>query len=112
MLCVLSKSNFQFGENNFNVIVLKNEDGYNESYFIGNEVAAALGYKDPNAAVNTHCPDRIEYRTLIQRGGESPPPLLSQPQTSMITELDVYSLIFSSKLEQANQFKLFVVIVI
>lgn len=105
---VLSKSNFQFGENNFDVIVFKNEDGYNESYLIAKKVAEALGYADPGDAVRTHCPDRIEYRTLIQRGGQITHPFLSQPQTNLISEGDVYGLIFASQLPLAKEFRSFV----
>ena len=104
---VLSKSNFQFGQNNFDVIVFKNNDGENESYFVAKRVAEALGYADPKDAVQSFCPDRIEYRALISKGG-CQPPLSHHPQTSMISELDVYSLIFGSSLPKAKDFKYFV----
>ena len=103
----LSLSKFQFGENTFDVIVLKDGEE-NESYFIGNEVARALGYGDPNGAVQRHCPDRIAFSDLRTTPAETAGVLVFRPNTSMITETDIISLIFCSQLPQAKEFRKFV----
>ena len=91
----MSAFKLQFIKNTFDVIVLKNGEE-NESYFVGNEVARALGYKDPKGAVQKHCPDRISFSELKSKSGQNGPTLVCQPQTSMISEGDILSLIFCS----------------
>ena len=82
---VLSKTNFQFGENNFEVIVFERDDDENKSYFIAQRVVKALGFVDTTDAVRNHCPNRIEYQSLVKRPGGRPG-LLSQPKTNLIPE--------------------------
>ena len=106
----LSLSKFQFAENTLSVIVLKDGEE-NESYFIGIRVAEALGYKDPKDAVQKHCPDKTEYRTLISKGGDSAP-LRLHPQTSMITEGDILNLIFNSQLPRVKELKKLIIKII
>ena len=63
---VLKKFNFEFEGNNIQVFVLE-KDGKKKIYFAGNDVAKALGYKDPEGAVRTHCPNAIDCQTFLKR---------------------------------------------
>jgi len=67
-------------------------------YFVGKDVAEALGYADPNKAIAAHVDndDKLNDKTassLGQRGGW------------LINESGLYSLILFSKLESAKRFK-------
>ena len=69
-----------------------------EPYFVGKDVAALLGYADPNKSIAMHVDedDKLNDKSassLGQRGGW------------FINESGLYSLILSSKLESANRFK-------
>lgn len=69
-----------------------------EPWFVGKDVAAALGYTDPNKAIVMHVDeeDKLNDKTassLGQRGGW------------LINESGLYSLVLSSKLPTAKQFK-------
>ena len=107
MLGVLSKSNFQLGENNFEVIVIKNDDDENESYFVAKRVAEALGFVNTNDAAINYCLNRIGYETLMARLATGDP-LGIHPHTNLIPENDVYRLVLGSKLPQAIEFQDFV----
>ena len=74
----------------------------NEPWFVGKDVAAILGYANPNEAIQDHIDkeDKLNSKTLSsfdldlgQRGGW------------FINESGLYSLILSSKLESAKKFK-------
>ena len=69
-----------------------------EIYFVGKDVASALGYVHPTKAVTTHVDeeDRIMTETVTVQGLR---------QTNIINESGLYSLILSSKLESARRFK-------
>lgn len=73
-----------------------------EIYFIGKDVAQALGYKDVAHAVLDHVDeeDRINSKTQGQNAPE-----LGQRGTWLINESGVYSLIFGSKKPEAKAFK-------
>ena len=69
-----------------------------EPWFVGKDVAAILGYADPNKAIATHvdAEDKLNDKTassLGQRGGW------------LINESGLYSLVLGSKLPSANRFK-------
>lgn len=69
-----------------------------EPWFVGKDVAAALGYSDTNKALAMHVDDedKLNDKTALslgQRGGW------------LINESGVYALIFSSKLPGAKKFK-------
>lgn len=70
----------------------------NEPYFVGKDVATILGYKDTADAIKRHV-DEDDKRV-----GETPTPRGMQ-KTILINESGLYSLILSSKLPQAKQFK-------
>ena len=85
-------TNPQFGEIRTTVI-----DG--EPWFVGNDVARALGYEKPLNAISTHVDDGD---TLKQGVIDS---LGRNQQTTVINESGLYALIFGSRLDSAKQFK-------
>lgn len=70
----------------------------NEPWFVGKDVAEALGYKDTPSAIRTHVDSEDK------RVGEIPTPKGKQ-KPIIINESGLYSLILSSKLESAKKFK-------
>ena len=89
-----------------NLMVFKNEEFgeirsleiNNEPYFVGNEIATILGYKNTRDALMRHVDeedkDVVKYDTL---GGKQ--------EMIVINESGLYSLIMSSKLSSAKKFK-------
>ena len=69
-----------------------------ETYFVGKDVASALGYIHPTKAVTTHVDeeDRIMTKTVTIQG---------KRDATVINESGLYSLILSSKLDSARRFK-------
>ena len=69
-----------------------------ETYFVGKDVASALGYVHPTKAVTTHVDEeyRIMTKTVTIQG---------KRDTTFINESGLYALILSSKLESARRFK-------
>ena len=82
-----------FGE----IRTMTNEKG--ETFFVGKDVAEALGYSQPDKAVMRHTDedDRMKC-TVIDNIGR-------KQNMYVINESGLYSLILSSKLEQAKAFK-------
>lgn len=71
-----------------------------EVWFIGKDVAVALGYTKPENAVSTHVDSEDKTTPLIQGSGSN-----YKSNTVIINESGLYSLILSSKLPSAKQFK-------
>ena len=71
-------------------------------YFVGKDVAEVLGYKNPNEAINEHLDseDKLNSKTLSSFEIE-----LGQRGGWLINESGLYSLILSSKLPKAKEFK-------
>ena len=69
-----------------------------ETYFVGKDVASALGYKNTKDALMRHVDEDDK------RGSGITTPLGIQ-QATIINESGLYSLILSSKLESAKRFK-------
>ena len=65
--------------------------------FVGLDVAKALDYKNPNEAVREHVRDKHKQTVKVQTPGGA-------QNVIMIDEPGVYSLIFRSKQERAEQF--------
>ena len=70
----------------------------NEPYFVGKDIACALGYSNPSKALTDHVDpeDKLNNDSLLslgQRGGW------------LINESGMYSLIMGSKLDKAKKFK-------
>ena len=82
-----------FGE----VRTMTNEQG--EVFFVGKDVAEALGYNQTDKAITRHVDedDRTKHTVVDSKGRLQP--------TFIINESGLYALILSSKLEQAKAFK-------
>ncbi len=75
----------------------------NEPWFVGKDVAVALGYSNASKAVSTHVNE--EDRILKTLEADSQNGNVVKTQTALINESGLYSLILSSKLESAKKFK-------
>lgn len=69
-----------------------------EPYFVGKDVAVALGYSNPQKAIRDHVDKEDKLTERIVLSGQN-------RNMSIINESGLYSLIFSSKLETAKRFK-------
>ena len=69
-------------------------------YFVGKDVATALGYAKPENAIAVHVDDEDKTSTLIQGTGSN-----YKSKAIIINESGVYALVFGSKLPTAKQFK-------
>lgn len=85
-------NNSDFG----NIRVIENNG---EPWFVGKDVAIALGYKDTVNALKTH----VDVED--QMGWQIATPSRGQQNAKIINESGLYSLIMSSKLPQAKSFK-------
>ena len=80
----------------------------NEPWFVGNDVAAALGYKEPKSAVrnNVDEEDKFLYDTDTQIGsGNTPIKNQYVSKITLINESGLYSLVLLSRLDGAKKFK-------
>ena len=79
------------------VRTMTNEKG--ETFFVGKDVAEALGYSQTDKAIQRHVDedDRMKHMVTDSMGRKQ--------QTFIINESGLYSLVLSSKLEQAKAFK-------
>lgn len=84
--------NPEFGE-------IRTVDMNGDTWFVGRDIAAVLGYSKPQNAIASHVD---EDDTLIQGITDS---MGRTQSTTLINESGVYALIFSSKLGRAKQFK-------
>ncbi len=71
--------------------------------FVGKDVAEVLGYSNATKAILMHVDD--EDKTLVMLAAESQNGTLVKTKTAIINESGLYSLILSSKLPQAREFK-------
>ena len=69
-----------------------------ETYFVGKDVASALGYTNPNKAMIDHVDNEDKLTSRIVMAGQN-------RQVVVINESGLYALILSSKLESARRFK-------
>lgn len=83
-----------------------------ETWFVGKDVATALGYKDTTDAIKNHVAeeDRIIINLTPERQNAAPVEnqavrSFDAKPTTVINESGLYSLILSSKLPQAKEFK-------
>lgn len=86
-------NNEEFGE--IRTVTIKDE-----TWFVGRDVATALGYAKPENAIATHVSDEDKTSTLIQGSGSN-----YKSKAILINESGLYALIFGSKLESAKRFK-------
>ncbi len=73
-----------------------------EPWFIGKDVATALGYSDTKSAISDHVDD--EDKQIIQRGQIATLEIPNRGMT-IVNESGLYSLTFYSKLPIAKEFK-------
>lgn len=83
-----------FGE----IRTMTNEKG--ETFFVGKDVAMALGYSNPSNALQVHVDKEDKTSYLIQVSGTN-----YKANTLFVNESGLYSLVLSSKLPQAKAFK-------
>ena len=91
------------------------KDDNNEIWFKGRDVAKILGYKDTKDAIQQHIDkeDKIPYKDLVavpntpQKGitNTEGSNLNIKPNTIFINESGLYSIMISSKLPKAKEFK-------
>ena len=67
-----------------------------KTYFVGNDVAKALGYSETAKAIRTHCKGVSEMDIPTNGGIQT---------MKMITEGDIYRLVIKSQLPQAEKFE-------
>lgn len=72
----------------------------NEVWFVGKDVVRILGYAKPENAISTHIDNEDKTTTLIQGIGSN-----YKSKAVIINESGLYSLILSSKLPRAKEFK-------
>ncbi len=70
----------------------------NETYFVGKDVAEALGYKNTRDALVAHVAEEDKNTVAISDGNRG------NPNQTVINESGLYALIFGSKLESAKRF--------
>ena len=70
----------------------------NETYFVGKDVAKALGFTNPRDAITTHVFDEDKGVDTIDTPG-------GKQSMTVINESGVYALVFGSRLESAKRFK-------
>ena len=75
-------------------------DEKGETFFVGKDVATALGYKNPSNALQVHVDEEDKTSYLIQVSGSN-----YKANTLMVNESGLYALVLSSKLPQAKVFK-------
>ena len=83
-----------FNNEEFGSVRTITKDG--KTYFVGNDVAKALGYSETAKAIRTHCKGVSEMDIPTNGGVQT---------MKMITEGDVYRLVIKSKLPQAEKFE-------
>ena len=74
-------------------------------YFKAREIATMLGYKDAPGAIRKHIEPEDKFTVENLWGSQNNHPLKMDPQTIFLSESGLYSLILSSKLPQAKEFK-------
>ena len=73
-------------------------DKNDEPYFVGNDIAKALGYSDAFGALKKHVDAEDKLVCQIDSAGQ-------KRDATLINESGVYSLVFGSKLPSAKRFK-------
>lgn len=74
----------------------------NDVWFVGKDVAQALGYSDTADAIRTHVDEEDKHHVKV---GEIPTLKTSNYGAYLINESGVYALVFGSKLPTAKKFK-------
>lgn len=92
-------NNAEFGDLR---VIVKND----EYWFVGKDVAEMLGYSNASKAVSVHVDDEDKNFIMLDiadaQNGNMP---IGKTKTALINESGLYSLILSSKLPKAKEFK-------
>ena len=88
-------NNSEFGE-------IRTVEIEGEPWFVGKDVAQALGYSDTADAIKTHVDEEDKRHIKV---GEIPTLKTSNYGAILINESGIYALVFGSKLESAKRFK-------
>nr|DAH86923.1 MAG TPA: repressor domain protein [Caudoviricetes sp.] len=80
----------------FGTIRTMEKDG--EPWFVGKDVADTLGYQNGSRDINRHVDDEDRHKVMLFDGKQN-------KETIIVNESGLYSLILSSKLPSAKQFK-------
>ncbi len=84
---------FNFDSNEVRTVIVNEK-----AYFVGNDVAKALGYSNYKNAITNHVDKEDKLSTQIEYAGQ-------RRKVIAVNESGLYSLIFSSKLDSAKRFK-------
>lgn len=76
-----------------------------QPWFVGKDIATALGYVNPRQAIIDHCRMAKPIGGGVTGGHESRPPNALDPQTVIIPEPDLFRLIIRSTLASAERFE-------
>lgn len=91
--------NIQFGE-------IRTVDVEGKIYFVGSDVAKALGYAKPQNAIASHCRCALKRGIGVQTGVKSNgEPAIQIIQMNVIPEGDLYRLVAHSELPSAEKFE-------
>ena len=87
---------------------LRTLDIGNVRWFVGKDVAVALGYSNASKAIITHVDNEDkQFKMLNISDSQNGNPVGKQSKTAFINESGLYSLILSPKLPGAKRFKKF-----
>ena len=89
-----------FDSDEFGLVRIVEIDG--EPWFVGKDVARALGYSNASKAVMVHVSDDDKIKEMLTADTQNGNVVT---ETTLINESGMYSLIFGSKLESARRFK-------
>ena len=73
-----------------------------EPWFVGKDVAVALGYSSASKAVMVHVDEEDKQKVMLKADSQNGNVVTA---TTLVNESGLYSLVLSSKLPQAKQFK-------
>ena len=95
---VENNSLIAFNNDAFGGIRVMEIDG--KPWFIGKDVAIALGYQDPSSAVSKNVEDKDKTTLLLEQDGSN-----YKSKTTIINESGLYDLILESRLPKAKAFR-------
>lgn len=94
--------NAEFGQ-------IRTTDINGQPYFVGSDVAKALGYNEPHKAIARHCKGGTKHPIGVQTGYRADgTPTKQLVEMLIIPESDIYRLIIKSKLPSAERFEAWV----
>lgn len=76
-----------------------------EVYFVGIDIAKALGYSNERKAINTHCKHPIKTTIDVTSQNSTSHKARKTQEMLVICKSDIYRLIVRSKLESADEFE-------